>query len=121
MAREVRIAPPNSLLLLMDLRSREFPARMGGAGVAATASCIAIACRSDADGRTRVVLGGRGDVEPSGALVFEGTLATPSRRASLRTVHDQEILGLDVPGDRVRVRIWADDAREPGNVVIAVF
>lgn len=115
------IAPPNSLLLVMD-EIAEIPESMGNGLVVATASCIAVGTRSDADGTTEVVLSNEPKCRESEGrlqLVFRGVLATPSRSVSLYTVLLQKFLTLPVPFERTAIEIWADHGTEPSHLCIA--
>jgi hypothetical protein len=52
MAKSAKIAPPHSLILIADPTEGAIPATMSGSLIAATDTCIAVGCRSDADGDT---------------------------------------------------------------------
>jgi hypothetical protein len=85
MARST-VAAPNALLLVMGQPGRKIPESMGGAGIASTDSCIAIGCKADVDGETKVVLGPAQEVDPGSAPAFRGRLATPGGKVLVRTV-----------------------------------
>ncbi len=111
---------PNALALVLDSLGGEIPASMSGASITSTESCIAVGCRSDADGETEIVIGTAREVSPGVAPAFEGPLATPSRRIEVQTVGGSRLLALDVPGVETLVRIWTNDAREPDKVIIGI-
>jgi hypothetical protein len=117
MKKEARIAPRNSLILVMDKTVGEVPKSMNKALVAATPSCVAVGTLSEYDGETLISLSD-GALPSSAALslVFEGVLKTPARELSLCSVLDETILTLDVPTDNTRVQIWANADAEPDEV-----
>lgn len=121
MILQTRVAPPNSLLLVMDQTVGKVPDSMNHGLVAATASCVAVGTLSEADGETLILLS---DELPSQLqtqlLVFDGVLATPSKKISVCSVVDDSLLVLDVPESSTRVRIWANHAVEPDEIIVVV-
>lgn len=115
-----RTAPPNSLVLVMDPRGGEIPASMNQSLVSATNSCIAIGCLSEDDGETDVCLGPRSNVDSGERPVFDGTLATPSRKVAVKTVLGETLLEATVPAAVTHIRVWANDAAEPDRIVIGI-
>jgi hypothetical protein len=116
----LRVAPPNSLLLIMDPDAGQPPLELHDAALAATDSCIAIGTLCEIDGETTIQLG----VEPSAgspgiAQVFEGQIATPSRRIAVCTALNSVLASIEVTGSLTRVRIWTDDPTEPSQIWIA--
>lgn len=119
MIQQIRIAPPNSLILVMDQSIGDIPVSMGDGRVAATESCIAVGTLCHIDGETWVGLSGEGFQDAAEyALVFDGSLKTPSRRLSICNVYLEEILGIDA-GAQTRVRIWTNDESEPDRIRIS--
>ena len=120
MATSTKVAPPNSLVLISDPKGGEIPATMKGATIAATASCIAVGCQSDADGVTEFTLGTMHEVDPGDHPVFEGKLSTPNHKVAVRSVTGEIILEASVPQRQTTVRVWVNDPREPDRVIVGV-
>jgi hypothetical protein len=116
----VKTAPPNSLVLIEDPSGGNVPASMAGSLVASTMSCIAVGCKSEADGETEFRLGAVGEVDPGNRPVFQGALETPTRKVSLRTVLGHTILEMPVAGKQTTVRVWANDPKEPDEIIVGV-
>src|SRR5262245_5176006 len=112
----VDIAPPNSLLLVMDPSVGQIPEGMSDAIVASTASCVAIGTLSEHDGTTRVSISDNAVTETNDAPVFDGVLDTPGGRIAVCSVFDQIILEIAVATARTRVRIYANDNNEPSEI-----
>ncbi len=115
-----KLAPPNSLILVMDPSARDLPKAMGDSLVSATRSAVAIGCRAEMDGATEIRLGHDQEVDPGTAPVFVGQLDTPTGVVSVRTALDEEVLSLKVARERVTLRVWANDPTEPTVVGIGV-
>ncbi|HTS16978.1 MAG TPA: hypothetical protein VMP11_05345 [Verrucomicrobiae bacterium] len=112
------IAPPNSLLLVMDKDSGEIPESMEGKLIVATPSCIAVGTLSAADGRTSVMLTDervRIQGHPGLRRVFSGVLATPKKEVDLCTVLLQPVLNT-----QSNLEIWANDESEPDRLCVLV-
>lgn len=121
MIHEAHVAPPNSVILVMDQTVGEVPVSMHQGSVAATASCVAVGTRSEADGNTRITLSDESPPRMSkDPPVFDGVLPIPSKRLSVCSVLDNELLVLDVPTTSMRVRIWINDPVEPSELWILV-
>ena len=120
MAASTRIAPPNSLVLVMDSRGGEIPACMNESLISATDSCIGVACRAEDDGETEICLGVSSIVDPGERPVFEGRIGTPSRRIAVRTVLGTTLLEVAVSAAATSVRIWANDSTEPDRVIVGI-
>jgi hypothetical protein len=112
------IAPPNSLLLIMDRSVGQIPESMAGGLVAFTATCAAIGTLSEHDGSTRVILDDGSGPPAHGTLVFDGVLDTPGLKLAVCSVLDEVVLELAVAAERTRVRIWANDQAEPSEIYI---
>jgi len=120
MAISKKFAPPNSLVLISDPEGGDIPGTMSGALVASTDSCIAVGCRSEADGETTFMVGEANEVNFEGQQVFEGNLSTPSHRISIRSVLGETLLEASVPRKRTFVRVWVNDLIEPDCVFVAI-
>jgi hypothetical protein len=81
---------------------------------------VAIGCRAEMDGTTKITLGTSPEVDPGQSPVFEGMLKTPSHQIVVRTVRGETILGASVPTRQTRIRIWIDRPTEPDSVVIGI-
>jgi hypothetical protein len=124
MTVRIKIAAPNSLLLVMDKDSAEIPKSINGQLVIATPSCIAVGTLSGADGETAVTLSD--DQSPIKGVenlkkVFSGTLATPGNVVHVCTVHLEPILTLPAQNERSRIEIWANSDTEPDTLCILIL
>ncbi len=115
-----KIAPPNSLLLIMDSCAGTVPNSMAGALISFTETCIAVGCKSAADGETEILLGMAVDVTPGPIAAFDGIISTPNRKVSICSVLRKEILAQSVPNTQTRIRIWANDSFEPDRIVVGI-
>jgi hypothetical protein len=102
----------------MDLATGRVPEEMGEKLVSATESCIAVGCRSEHDGPTEIHLGQCHEVTPSDALVFDGEIFTPSRKLSVCSIMNDEVLSAQVLGTDTHVRVFANDPMEPDRIVV---
>jgi len=119
----IDVAPPNSLLLIMDPSVGEIPESMSGALVAANATCIAIGTLSAQDGSTQVFVGRLDEDEGTGTqcqIVFDGVLATPQKRIVVASVMEDIFFETQVSGTHTRVRIRANDSSEPNEIRIVL-
>jgi hypothetical protein len=117
---QIRIAAPNSVVLVMDPSIGEIPETMGGASIAATLSCIAVGTLSALDGETLISLSDELRDAPEEEPAFDGTVETPERRVSVCSVMNRSLLECEVTTDTTRVRIWTNHASEPDVVRIVV-
>ncbi|MBC7150846.1 MAG: hypothetical protein H5U22_15780 [Rhizobium sp.] len=115
----VRIAPPNSVVLIEDSLGGDIPESMNQSLVASTDSCIAVGCRAEADGETEIIIDDydRSDI---GELIFDGVLRTDSQKLVVSTVLSAVLLEAQVPDTETRLRIWANDRREPDRILIGI-
>jgi len=114
------IAPPHSILLIMDRSVGRVPKSMAGGLVSATSTCIAVGTLSEHDGTTRVTLGSSFPGARPGPPAFEGVLETPGLALEVCTVFDDVVLRVAVATLRTRVLIWANDQAEPSDIRIVV-
>lgn len=114
-----RLAPPNSLLLVLDPRTGELPTSLAGTPIATTSSGLAIGTLAEVDGETEVHLVDAAEArEPSQlAMRWDGVLTTTGRLGIL-TIYNEVLLEMDV-GDLVRVQVWTNDSVEPDVIWIA--
>jgi|ERR1043166_6206130 hypothetical protein len=114
------IAPPNSLLLIMDRSIGQPPESMAGEIAASTSTCVAIGTRSEHDGTTHVTLDDGHRTFAVGTPCFDGVLETPSRRLAVCSVIEEVFLEADVMTERTRVRVSVNDPTEPREVYIII-
>jgi hypothetical protein len=121
MIKDIRVAPPSSVILVMDQTTAEVPESMNRRIVSATGSCIAVGTLSQADGDTFVSLS---DEVPRGLPnqppAFDGVVSTPTRTLSVCSVEHQRYLVLGVSATSTRVRIWVNHPAEPNEIWIVV-
>lgn len=121
MTISVRLAPPNSVVLIEDICGGEVPDTMNQSLISITDSCIAVGCRAEDDGETQIVLGDLSEVDAEKQLVFDGVLRTPSLRLVIRTVLGVTLLETPVSDAETRLRIWTNDLTEPDQIVIGLI
>ena len=92
---------------------------MGGSAIASTGSCIAVGCRSEADGETEIILCRQSDVDAGRPAAYSGILTTPSRQLAVNTALGTTILVLPVAGETTRVHVWLSHPAEPDVILIA--
>jgi hypothetical protein len=123
MIKETKIAPQNSLLLIMSNGGGEIPLSMANKLVVATPSCIAVGTLSQIDGETSVTLTDepfQPEMVSGLQKVFSGILETPSKSVSVCTVVLDPILTLPLQKTKSTVEIWADSDAEPDELYIIV-
>ena len=120
MALTKRMAPPNSVVLVSDVDGGEIPRTMGGSLVSATNTCVAVGCLSEDDGETEFMLAPLSELDRADKPVYEGMLRTPKRHVVIRSVLGEHLLELPVLQELTKIKVWANDAKEPDNVVVGV-
>jgi len=116
-----RLAPPNSLILILDPQGAEIPATTKGELISSTETCIAVGCMSEDDGETELTLGEAKAVDPGYAPTLEKRISTPTRKLTVQSVHGVTLLETHVPSQSAAVQVWVNDAHEPDKVVIGVM
>ena len=115
------LAPPNSLLLVLDPRTGQLPATLGGNAIASSPSAIAIGTLMEYDGETTVELTDGADTAIASselALRWSGPLITTGLVGVLTV--ENEVL-LEIAADRrVAAQVWTNDESEPDRIVIVV-
>ena len=116
-----KVAAPNGLLLLSDIKGGKAPApnALRESLVASTPTCIAIRCMHEQNGETEVKVGAARDVGSSKPSAFEGDLWSPSRAVAVWTLNGT-VLEAPVQHARTRVRIWLNRWGEPDKAVIGL-
>jgi hypothetical protein len=120
MIKSTKVAPPYSLLAILDPNGGQAPDPVRGAQILSTPSCITVACFMSQDGETKVALGPDREVDTGRVAAFDGMLETPNRAVVVSTVECEIVLELPVPNTRTRVRIWVNRPKEPDDVVIGL-
>lgn len=116
---ETRLAPPNSLVLIMDQSVGEVPESMNGADVASTTSCVAVGTLSEHDGETSITISDeRPEPGLSLSIVFDDDLSTPSGSLAVCTVDNMAVISTEVSSSSTRVQIYTNDKSEPDWVYI---
>jgi len=120
MSNIVRIAPSNSLILVMDMSIGKIPASMDDSLISATSSCVAVGTLSELDGETTISV--RDHVANVGlSLAFDGILDTPTKVLSVCTVKNTEVLAYRVPSTHTRIQIWVNHPSEPSEIEIVTL
>lgn len=123
MKTSARIAPRNSLLLVMDKSGGEIPLTevIRESLAVATASCIAVGTLMEYDGETSItltdeVLLHQGISEFK--KVFDDVLDTPEKEITVCTVLLHPVLSMPVKSTETEVEIWANHSTEPDKLWI---
>lgn len=116
--QSISIAPPNSIIFVMDFTYGIPPESSGGKNVSATDSCIVIGCLSDQDGPTEVTLSQYNEANSFDPVVFDGEIATPSKRLSICSAYNEELLATEVPSSKTHVRVFANHESEPDRILV---
>ena len=115
------IFAPYSLVFLLDPKSGTIPQSMDGLLIASTESCVAIGCRAEVDGSTKVTIGDIDLVNPGYEPAFDGEIETPSKALEIQSVLGTKLLNALVQGERTRVAIWVNDSREPDEIIVGIL
>jgi hypothetical protein len=118
----VRVAPPNSLIFVMDDRVGVIPEDTGDAPIVATASCVVVGTLMELDGETEVRMSGPEDFTQQAELKlrWSGLIATAGV-LEVSTAHAQILLSTPVHEPQsLTVDVWTNDDNEPDLVWIVV-
>jgi len=119
MTHWIEIAPPHSLVLVVGSKNADIPPSLHGALIAATSSCIAIGCKAEDDGLSRLALESADityfDIEPA----FVTQLETPEGVVAIETVFGERVAEHPTPSSTTRIIIWVNDDMEPDEILIA--
>ena len=107
-----------SYVYISDVDGGMPPVSLPAIPIAATSSCIAVACTPEIDGRPRVVVGPLSDLDPTREPDFEGYLDTPHRQLVVSTIAEAAIVETDVLADRTRIAIWHSLPKWPPRIVV---
>ena len=114
------IAPPNSLIFIMDTTNDDIPDVDGGV-IVSSSTCVVVGTLSEASGTTCINLDSGKLRNPNQAPIFDGVLETPSGAIAVMSSHDESLLQVVVEGSQTRVQVWANDNSEPDQIDIFVF
>lgn len=120
MKESITLAPPNSLILVMDISFGELPDDMGGRLVSFTDSCVAVGTLSEVDGDTTIIMTNSLDGVGLGEMVFDGILKVPKKELSVCSVRNEKLLTLELSSEEAHVQIFANDPSEPDEIVVFV-
>lgn len=112
------IRPPHSIVLLVGREDYTAPTSFGGANSIATADCIAVATLSPVDGPTHVLVAPSAQ-EPLPVTLGDYTIESEGL-VSVRDVFHREHDAMGVESGYVKVRVLANRAVEPDEVVFVV-
>lgn len=120
MSASIRVAPSNSLVGISDAQKGIVPDSVPESGIAATESCILVACLPEVDGETEITLGPAPEVDPGASPAFDGQLATPSGIVRIVTIDWKPLLEAPVSATNTRIRIWKNRPRFPDELIIGL-
>lgn len=119
---EASIAPANPIVFVLDPSSDTInvPQYIPGEVVASTESCISVGIQADADGETIIKLATKFADSARGRMhkVFEGKIATPSRKVAVVTAEFEGVVEQPVNAAESTIEVWVDDAGYPGEVLV---
>ena len=120
MNETIKVAAPNSLILVMDHSTGLVPDEMGDGLIASTASCIAVGTLSEFDGDTTVILTDALSASASMELVFSGMIETPSGTLSICNTRNEVLITASHLSAETIVQVFANDDSEPDHIVVFV-
>ncbi len=120
--QSARLAPPNSIILVLDTSASFETPELGPADrpVWATSTAVVVGTLAEMDGETDIILGRDREVDPGSEPSFVGRLKTPSGVVSVVTVLKDVVLSLNTGRGNTTLRIWTNDPSEPTEVRIGV-
>ena len=116
---EISVAPPNSLVVVMDPSVGVMPEITYGS-VWSTPSCVVVGTLMEQDGETRLSLGDEARSEDTDVLLWQGILETANGRIVISTILNETLLQMHVPTDRVHVAVWSNRQAEPSRIDVVV-
>ncbi|WP_181832879.1 hypothetical protein [Bosea caraganae] len=118
--RQAIIRPSNSLVVISGGGKVDIPVGRAIEPVAASPTCLLVACCPEVDGDTELTIGLSNEVDPGNAPGFVGRLETPRRRIVVETVEEEVIFDQIVPSTQTAVRIWFSHPKWPEKVIIGI-
>jgi hypothetical protein len=116
----INIAPPNSIIFVMDRRNKDTPILTEGL-IVANPSCVVIGTYPEPDGETTIILTDEAtrDVGAPDSLAFTGSIRVPSRDLSVSTAYHDVLLSMPTSSEEVRLRVWVNHPECPDRIIIA--
>jgi hypothetical protein len=114
------VAVLNSLVFIKGGSTGDIPKIDDSSAVWSTASCVAVSCLPDCDGKTEIIIGRLEEVASESVPLFDGQLKTPSRTIIVGTVLGSKILEMRWSNPSARLKIWTNGARDTNKIVIGV-
>lgn len=123
MTQTIKVAPPNSFVLICDAQGGTVPdpdAIAEAASITATNSCVTVCCLAEMDGETEINLGPADKVGLDIRPAFDGVIETPTHTVAIFTTEWTKLLQINVMSDRSHLKIWTNRKKEPDRIVIGV-
>ncbi|WP_152015430.1 MULTISPECIES: hypothetical protein [unclassified Bosea (in: a-proteobacteria)] len=108
------------MVIVSGGRPVDVPSDQPIAPVAASPSCLLVACMPEVDGDTELTIGTAADVDPGYAPGFVGQLETPRLHILVETIDDEIVLDQPVRALVTQIRIWFSHPRWPEKVAIGI-
>jgi hypothetical protein len=118
--KSISLPVPNAIFFITGSETKDMPEIERGSSIWSTPACIAVGCKPDVDGETKIAIGAPEQVGLAGKPAFDGELQTPSQVVSVDIVPGKKVLEQPVPGTSTRIRIWVNHPIEPNNVTIGL-
>ena len=121
--KHATIAPPNSLILVMDHATGLLPDSLNDSLITATDTCVAIGTRAECDGETDVYIGSDPIVVSSDVNLkeaYHGTIATSSGVLTICDVYNDRILDWEIGELSCSISVFVNDSAEPSIIHIVV-
>jgi hypothetical protein len=120
MKLKTRIAPPNSIIFVLDPAHGFPPSISGYELITANRSCVAIETLCEMDGKTSIVLTDETKTQRKGTiLAFNDSVETPTQEISIITSHNEKLLSIPTTSEFTAVQVWVNRKSEPD--IIEVF
>lgn len=104
----VRLPVPHGLLYICDPEASALPEVDGRGLYWWNNNGLALACRHEIAGETKIGIDGNAEPPAGLSLLGEFDLLTPSRRLAVQFVPRQTILEVPVESQEVRVEVWTE-------------
>ncbi len=117
---EYSILLPNGLLFVRDSESLDDPVIDGNASFWRTDTVLAIACRYDGDGPTRIMIDGEAPHGRDLSLLASVDLLVPSGMVLLELVPHEPFHEFPWERDRIRVDVWTEGIQETSIVWLKI-